>query len=413
MIAESGRFMKPESVTTNSKEPLTLHMFGVFYAARGDVVLTDKLKRSRQLEGLLKYLVAYRGRFVAPEELVDALWENRSCDNPAKAVQNLVYRLRVLIDLPNEASHILYVNGGYGWNTQAPYVLDLEEFDRAHDGAMAALRAGRPDTELLSKALSHYVMDFLANSVYDLWTVSIRQAYRLKFTTCVETLLKLLSAEERHQEIIEVCEKAMAIDPYDEKVHAAFLRALAATNRIAHARMHYTYITELLYRELGVSPSAELKTAYAQISGHSRLVQHDIDSIVGTFNDEQTSDGPYFCDEEIFHELFKLERRRLQRNGQSNCLLLITISNLNYGMPPPDALKAARALVKDVLIQSLRKGDVVCMWNDSQVLVMLSSLTYEDAEMISGRIINRFHKAWSGAPLMLQRKISPVQAEVG
>ncbi len=405
--------MKPVDITNDHRTPLTLHMFGVFYAARGDVVLTDKLKRSRQLEGLLKYLVAYRGRFVAPEELVDALWENRSCDNPAKAVQNLVYRLRVLIDLPEGPSHILYVNGGYGWNTQAPYVLDLEEFDRAMDGATASLRAGKADMDLFFKALDHYVMDFLANSVYDLWTVSIRQAYRLKFTNCVETLLSLLSAEERHQDIIGVCEKTMTIDPYDEKVHAAFLRALAATNRIAHARMHYSYITELLYRDLGVSPSAELKAAYAQISGHSRFVQHDIDSIVGTFTDERAADGPYFCDEEIFHELFKLERRRLQRNGQSNCLLLITISNPNFGMPPPDALKAARALVKDVLMQSLRKGDVVCMWNDAQVLVMLSGLTYEDAEMISGRIINRFHKAWTGAPLMLQRKISPVQAEVG
>lgn len=392
--------------------PLTIRLFGVLYVARGDDALTDKLKRSKQLEGLLKYLIAYRGRFVAPEELVDALWENRNCDNPAKAVQNLVYRLRMLIDLPEGPSHILYVNGGYGWNCQAAYELDLEEFDRALDEAMAQMRSGTPDPALFSKALQYYTTDFLANSLYDLWTVSLRQAYRLKFTNCVETLIGLLNAGERYQEIISVCEKAMTIDPYDEKVHVAFLLALMATNRIAHARMHYSYITELLYRDLGVSPSAELKDAYAKINGNTRFIQHDIESILGSFGDDRSSDGPYFCDEEIFHELFKLERRRLQRNGQSNCLLLLTFSNANYGMPSGDVLKTSRKALKEVLLASLRKGDVVCMWNDAQVLVMLSSLTFEDAEMISHRIITRFHKAWTGMPLMLQKKISPVQSEV-
>jgi DNA-binding SARP family transcriptional activator len=395
------------------REPLAIRMFGVFFAARGEEALTEKLKRSRQLEGLLKYLIAYRGRYVSPEELVDALWENRSCDNPAKAVQNLVYRLRMLIDVPGLPSHILYVNGGYGWNTQAGCVIDLEEFDRALDEAMARLRAGAPDASLFTKALQYYSMDFLANSQYDLWTVSIRQAYRLKFTACVETLVNLLKAEGRHQDIIGVCEKAMAIDPYDEKMHVAFLEALIATNRTAHARMHYSYITELLYRDLGISPSAELRASYAKIGGNSKYVQHDMDAILGTFSaEERTMEGPYFCDEEIFHELYKLERRRLQRNGQSNCLMLLTVSNSNYGMPPADVLKAARGALKDVLMASLRKGDVVCMWNDAQVLVMLSSLTYEDAEMISRRIITRFHKEYSGSPLMLQKKISPVQSEV-
>ncbi len=404
--------MTPVSNVQVKAAPLSIRMFGVLYVARGDDVLTDRLKRSRQLEGLLKYLMAYRGRFVAPEELVDALWESRSCDNPAKAVQNLVYRLRMLIDLPDQPSHILYVNGGYGWNMQSRYLLDLEEFDRSIDEAMGHVRAGTPDASLFSKALQYYTMDFLANSIYDLWTVSLRQAYRLKFTNCVETLIGLLKNEERYQEIIDVCEKGMAIDPYDEKVHVAFLQALMATNRIAHARMHYSYITELLYRDLGVSPSAELKEAYAQINGNTRFVQHDIDSILGSFSEERNVDGPFFCDEELFHELFKLERRRLQRNGQSNCLLLLTVSNSNYGMPAGDILKTARKTLREVLTASLRKGDIVCIWNDSQVLVMLSSLTYEDAEMISHRIITRFHKAWAGSPLMLQKKISPVQAEV-
>jgi hypothetical protein len=256
-------------------------------------------------------------------------------------------------------------------------------------------------------------MDFLANSVYDLWTVSLRQAYRLKYTNCVETLLSLLTAAGRHQETIAVCEKAMTIDPYDEKVHTAFLKALAASNRIAHARMHYGYITELLYRDLGVSPSGELKEAYAEIAGRSRFVQHDIESILGSINDGLAADGPFFCDEDLFHELYRLERRRLQRNGQSDCLMLLTLSNHNYGMPAPDTLKSARICLKDVLMQSLRKGDVVCLWNDAQVLSMLAGLTYEDAEMISQRITTRFHKAWAGMPLMLMKKISPVQAEVG
>ncbi len=401
-------------MTTNEQtiQPLVIRMLGVFWASRGTEVFTDKLKRSRQLEGLLKYLLAHRGLFASPDELVEALWEGRSCENPAKAIQNLVYRLRTMMDVEGQPSYILFVNGGYGWNTQSRYELDVEAFDDLFERAMANRRGSAPDPALFRDALALYTADFLANAQYDLWTVPLRQAYRQKFTAAVESLLTHYKSHELHHDIIALCEKAMVIDPYDEKVHVAFLRSLMATNRIAHARMHYSYITELLYRDLGVSPSAELKETYAQINGSAKLVQHDMDTILRTFGDDDRAiDGPYFCDEEVFHEMFKLERRRLQRNGQSNCLLLLTLSSANYGVPAPDMLKAARHSLKQVLAASLRKGDVVCMWNDAQMLVLLVSLTFEDAEMISQRISVRFTKTIQGMPLLLQKKISPIRSE--
>ena len=392
---------------------LTIRMFGAFHAARGEDVLTENLKRSRQLEGLLKYLLAYRGRFTAPEELVDALWEGKDCPNPAKAIQNLVYRLRAMLDRPGEPGHILFANGGYGWNIQAAYWLDLEEFDRLQEEALRGRRTGEAQPEKLSAALDLYQADFLSNASYELWTVPLRQSYRARFTACVEALISLYKAEERFGDIIALCERVTTIDPYDEKVHVSYLEALMATNRIAHARMHYSYITEMLYRDLGASPSAELREIYARINGSVRYVQHDMDSILSSFTeDRHYPDGPFFCDDEVFHELFKLERRRLLRNGQSNCLLLYTFSNASYGMPPPDVLKAARKALNTVLMQSLRKGDVVCNWNDAQVLILLVGLTFEDAELICRRIITRFHKEYEGTPLMLQKRISPVRAEV-
>ena len=400
------------SINQLDRAPLVIRMFGVFWVSRGDEVFTDRLKRSRQLEGLLKYLIAYRGSFISPEELVDALWEGRNCDNPSKAIQNLVYRLRTLMDVEGAQSYFLFVNGGYGWNMQASYTLEIEDFDRLYDDAMAKLRRGAADPELYKQALQLYTADFLANSQYELWTVLLRQNFRQKFTASVETLLSLLKAGNLNYDIISLCEKAMAIDPYDEKVHVAFLKALMATNRIAHARMHYSYITELLYRDLGVSPSADLKEAYAEINGSTKYVQHDMDYILHSFSeDARAIDGPYFCDEEVFHELFKLERRRLLRNGQSNCLLLLTVSSPNYSVPTPDVLKSARNYLKQVLATSLRRGDVVCMWNEVQVLVLLVSLTFEDAEIISQRVINRFNKAYQGVSLLLQKKISPIRTE--
>ncbi len=391
----------------------SFRLFGVFHAASGGEVLSDRLKRSRQLEGLLKYLLAYRGRFISPEVLVDSLWETKDCPNPAKAIQNLVYRLRALLDRPNEPSYILFRNGGYGWNTQGEYWLDLELFERLQEDALREYKAGSTDTDALTQALDLYPADFLSNNAYELWTVPLRQNYRARFTACAEALIALYRAQERHGDIIALCERVTAIDPYNEKVHVGYLEALMATNRIAHARMHYSYVTEMLYRDLGATPSAELREVYARINGSIKYVQHDMDSIMSSFTeDRHHPDGPFFCDDEVFHELFKLERRRMLRSGQSNCLVLYTFSNANYGMPPPDVLKAGRKALVDVLMSSLRKGDVVCNWNDAQVLILLVSLTFEDAETISRRIISRFHKEYQGAPLMLQKRISPIHAEI-
>ena len=98
-----------------------------------------------------------------------------------------------------------------------------------------------------------------------------RQNYKNKFLRCVDELIKILKLHDRNLDIINICDKAIAIDPYCERLHVAYLDALLAEDRVAHAARHYSYITKLLYNEFGVYASEELKAVYARITGKSKL----------------------------------------------------------------------------------------------------------------------------------------------
>lgn len=77
---------------------LKIYTLGHFEVTLGKKVLSDSYKRSQQLWNLFKYIVTYRDIRVIQENLFDILWTEKECDNPIKALQNLIYRLRTLLD---------------------------------------------------------------------------------------------------------------------------------------------------------------------------------------------------------------------------------------------------------------------------------------------------------------------------
>ena len=58
---------------------------------------------------------------------------------------------------------------------------------------------------------------------------------------------------------IEIGQKALALDPLQEDVHAAIIRLHRDRGRLGLARAQYEACRDILSRELGIAPSAEIE----------------------------------------------------------------------------------------------------------------------------------------------------------
>jgi len=371
-------------------------------------MLTDVSKRSQRIWTLFKYIITHRKKKIPPEEFFDAIWEDEDTQYPGRALQNLVYRLRNALQENGEA-YIMNTQGCYAWNGQAEYVLDAEQFELRMLEAQRADRAQQPEAlDIYMEALKLYQGDYLPEMAYVDWVFPMRNYYKRLYMEGVQRAVALLQGEGRYQDIVALCETATGIEPFEEMPHASLMEAYLDMGKTAQAQSHYEYVTSMLYRELGVKPSAELINVYRRM--HERLgdIQMDLDAIQESMAERGDLREAFFCDAETFKALYRLEARRIQRSGKVVYLGLFTLMTLKYGIPKSDVLNRMMDLLNHVLLENLRRSDVVARWSESQMVVLMQSLTYEDGEMVVNRILKRFEQAQAGDLVLVRSHVQPL-----
>jgi DNA-binding SARP family transcriptional activator len=91
------------------------------------------------------------------------------------------------------------------------------------------------------------------------WLVLERQRWDHLRMHALELLAEHLTATGRHVEALEAGLSAVAIEPYRETAHRALIRAYIAEGNCASAVAQYQRYRQLLARELGVRPTAQLQ----------------------------------------------------------------------------------------------------------------------------------------------------------
>lgn len=201
----------------------------------------------------------------------------------------------------------------------------------------------------------------------------------------------MLKEKEEHTNIIELCEEAIIIEPYEEALHIYLIEAMLKTGQIKNAMSHYEYITQLLNNEMGVKSSPGLKNIYRKIqSYYDEKSETGIESIRAKLG-EEFLDGALLCDSDYFRFLFNIGQRNSYRDGKMNFISLITISCENTNDQYKEELNRYIKDMSSALEKSLRKGDVYSFWNDTQILVMLHGAKEDSLEKIETRIRKSFN----------------------
>ena len=374
---------------------LKVQMFGEFLVSGRDGSLDDDKIRSEMMTKLLAYIFCHRRKKVTVMELAEALWHDDKSDNPAGALKNLMYRVRNIMKKEwGELDFILTGRGTYSWNPEVPVWIDAEEFERLCRQAKA-WGSCEEKIEGLLQAVKLYRGPFLPKLSGEYWAASLSTYYHSLYLTSVKDLAALLEENSRFEEMGAVCQKAIQLDALDEELHCCFIKALIGQNKQNLALEHYQKTVDLLYDNLGVRPSRELREVYEELLKQKHSQELDLGNIQDELKSEDDGSGAFLCEYGVFKKSYHLEQRRASRLGLPVYISLITVYPSIDVQEDSEAylklINTGMSVMETVLISSLRNGDVISRYSGNQFIVMLPNCQYDSSQMIMKRIQDKFY----------------------
>jgi DNA-binding SARP family transcriptional activator len=395
----------------SSSAILQINMLGEFSLTYGDSTINDQNSRSRKLWTLLEYLITFRDKEITQNELIELLWPDDSCDDPANTLKTLLHRVRAVLgelNLEDPKKMIAYHRGTYSWIPGIPCTIDVEEFEQFCKQAAACAENEEARLDLLLRAVALYKGDFLPRAALEFWVVPINTYYHTQYLKIVHEALDLLADRGRFDEIIEICQRAVAIDPYDEGLHLSMIRALVATGAQRAALQHYDYVTDLFFTQFGVTPSPELTALYKEIVKTSKNLELDLNIVKEGLREEEARQTAFFCEYEFFKDIYRLEARAAARTGQVIHIALITVTSGTGEPLTQKLLNTTMGRLKEVIASSLRRSDVFTRYSVAQYLIMLPSASFENGNIVMRRITSKFRSLYPKMNVTLHYKLLPL-----
>lgn len=387
--------------------PIRVSLLGNFEIVNGDVKIEETVNRSKKMWNLLGFIITYRKKHISQNEYIDMLWPDEVSTNPTNALKTLLSRVRALLEplAVHKENFILSSQGSYHWNNQIPCVVDTEEFEHYCKKGADTQYPEEERINFYKKALTLYKGDFLVKHANELWVVPLSTYYHNLYVESTKDFLQLLEKQNDYETMEYYCSQALQIERFDETLHCIFIRSLISQGNTVAALNHYEQTTNMLYQNLGVKPSKELRSLYLDIIRTQKTLEMDLNLIQNDLREAEFKPGPFFCEYCIFQETFRLIARQASREGRSVFLCLLTISDAHGEIPSLNKLDAAMKRLQDAILTSLRRGDVVSRYSGAQYVILLPDITYEDGGMVMERIIKQYYHNNRHSVLHLKYKL--------
>ena len=255
----------PEHIaSTGSESLLQVRLFGGLTLTWGDASLPRIA--GRFAHSLLAYLITYRHRAHTRDLLAGTFWPDLPDAQARRRLSQALWQIRrVLSPLPSPVPFILTDADTMQFNVEAPYWLDVAEFERLvhwETGKLVALR----------EAVDLYRGDFMAG-FYDDWTVIERERLREMVLAALGRLLELCKARGVYEEALRYAQRLAAEDPLREEGHREVMRLCHLLGRNNEALQQYELCRAVLAEELGAEPTATTTALYREITARVEEVE--------------------------------------------------------------------------------------------------------------------------------------------
>ena len=174
-----------------------------------------------------------------------------------------------------------------------------------------------------------------------------------------------------------------------EEFSVYLMRALIESGSPQRAIDHFTYASNALTEQYGVSPSQEMQLMHAEALARlygSQLTKGELQE----FLSEGAVEGAYYCDCGVFRELVRVNARSLARSAAESQLLIVTLQETDSAEKTAVQMKR----MEDVVTRSLRTGDPFTKLSTARLLILLPGASPENGRMIADRIAACFRRSY-------------------
>jgi DNA-binding SARP family transcriptional activator/predicted ATPase len=225
-----------------------------------------------RLQALLSYLLLRSGIAQSRQQLAFLFWPDSSDEQARTNLRTLLHRLRTA--LPQADKFLTVDQQRVEWQADAPFTLDVADFEAALTEASRAEQDGNQEGErsALERAIRLYKGDLLPDC-YDEWVIPEREGLKQLAINALERLMKQLEDNRDYSPAISYGRQLLRLDPLHELAYLSLMRLYAAQgDRPGALRIYHTCST-VLRDELGAAPGPAIVTAYEQLLSSNEALQ--------------------------------------------------------------------------------------------------------------------------------------------
>lgn len=250
---------KPRELTNSNKScPIKISTLGKFEIISNRRSPNRSRKAQHKPLNMLKSLIAFGGKSVSKDALIDVLWPDSEGDAANQSFATTLHRLRRLLGNKKAIrlhESLVSLDPNIVW-------LDVWAFESMIDEVNS-----NPDKfpSLLKEALSFYHGHFLPANHEEPWTTSIRERLRSKFLRNVGKLCDYWLEQGDFQRAVDCYLKALEVDDLSESLYRNLMICYKKLGQKADAVSAYNRCSRVFEAALGVKPSQKTTELYQSI----------------------------------------------------------------------------------------------------------------------------------------------------
>lgn len=122
--------------------------------------------------------------------------------------------------------------------------------------------------------------------------------------------------------------------------------------------------------------------------------------------------GALYCEYDFFHLLYQVQARAMLRSGDVVHIALLSVHTRGKTPLTRRSLDTAMDNLQDVIVHSLRQGDIVTKCSVSQFIIMLPHANYENSGAVCDRILRAFGRKYPHSPASVTFSVQPLEPNV-
>lgn len=250
----------PDCHITVRSSLIDVQTFGNFRVWRDGDELNPKVWVSNKARDLLAYFITFRLDRIAPERVLDAVWENR--DNPQmSAFHTALYRMRKALRSGDEKlKYVLLEAGNYRLDA-AKFSIDAHEFE-----SLITQADYSTDYNLYEKAVQLYTGRYLANLYYD-WAIRESERLSLLYVHALKQLKEQAVLQGDFERALSLAQAIVAENPFLEDIHRDIMRCHNQIGNPQGVVKQFQVLREIFRDELQADPTRESFQLYEQLVG--------------------------------------------------------------------------------------------------------------------------------------------------